>query len=99
MIIILLIISSCVHVFRHNILIDSNNNGVVGDFGFALELPQTVSGRTLVTAPLIARTEGYFAPEITTGKLSPLSDVYSCGIVSLLRICVMCKLASYRRII
>lgn len=63
------------HSCRQNILIDSNNNGVVGDFGFALELPQTVSGRTLITAPLIARTEGYFAPEITSGKLSPFTAV------------------------
>ena len=46
--------------FRHNVLLDEHFNGVVGDFGFALQIPETVSGRTMITAPLVARSEGYF---------------------------------------
>ena len=40
-------------------LLDKDWKAVVGDFGFALEIPKTESGRTLITAPLVARTEGY----------------------------------------
>ena len=60
-------------------MLDNDWKAVVGDFGFTLELPKTESGRTLITAPLV----GYFAPEILSGKTSPLRDVYSCGAVSL----------------
>lgn len=64
-------------------LLDNDWKAVVGDFRFTLELPKTESERTLITAPLVVRTEGYFAPEILSGKISPLRDVYSCGAVSL----------------
>ena len=52
----------------------------LADFGFAMMMPEHKSGRTLVSAPLIARTDGYFAPELIGRKISPKSDVYSFGI-------------------
>lgn len=54
----------------------------MSDFGFAIDLSQIKENKTMVTAPVIARTEGYFPPEFTTGKFSDKSDVYSYGVVS-----------------
>ena len=54
-----------------NILLDQGRSKAkLGDFGFALDLPQSSSGRTLVTAPLIARTNGYTPPEVLGLKFS-----------------------------
>ena len=49
------------------------------DFGFSLELPNSSDGRTLVTAPIVARSEGYFPPELLSGEFSVK---YSYGVVS-----------------
>ena len=63
---------------------DENYVAKLCDFGVAVDLPQIKEGMTMVTAPLIARTEGYFPPELTSGKFSPKSDVYSYGVVCVL---------------
>ena len=36
----------------------------------------------VVTAPIVARSEGYFPPELLSGEFSVKSDVYSYGVVS-----------------
>lgn len=66
-----------------NVLIDSNYCAKLGDFGFSLEMPSIECGRTVVTSPFVAFTQGYCPPEITDGHYSPKSDVYSYGIVML----------------
>ena len=75
--------------FSQNILLDTTFKAKLGDFGFALDIPENHSGRTLVSAPLIARTEGYFAPELIGGKISSKSDVYSFGVVRNSIICIV----------
>ena len=57
-------------------------NPKLADFGFAMELPQLSHGTTVFLAEFIARSDGYFPSEITSGTLSDRSDVYSYGIVS-----------------
>uniref|UniRef100_A0A1X7VW77 Protein kinase domain-containing protein n=2 Tax=Amphimedon queenslandica TaxID=400682 RepID=A0A1X7VW77_AMPQE len=63
-----------------NILLDSSFNAKISDFGFAIDLPKVIDNKTTVTAPVTARTEGYFPPEITSGKFFDKSDVYSHGV-------------------
>ena len=65
-----------------NILLDAHFNAKLCDFGLSVDLPQMKEGRTVVTAPMIARTEGYFPPELPNGLFSPKSDMYSFGVVS-----------------
>lgn len=67
----------------NNVMLDSNYNAHLGDFGLARLLKNEDS----VTTDL-AGTPGYLAPEIGfTGKATPESDVYSFGMVILEVIC------------
>ena len=63
-----------------NIMLDSNFNAKLGDFGLARLVDQELGSQTTV----LAGTMGYLAPEcVITGKVSKESDVYSFGVVSL----------------
>ena len=80
------LVCTCIHLFSLNILLDACLTAKLGDFGFAMDMPEHRSGRTLVSAPLIVipRSDGYFAPKLIGRNISPKSDVYSLGVVSLL---------------
>ncbi|OIT00228.1 l-type lectin-domain containing receptor kinase ix.1 [Nicotiana attenuata] len=63
-----------------NIMLDSNFNAKLGDFGLARLVDHEKGSQTTV----LAGTMGYMAPECaTTGKASKETDVYSFGIVAL----------------
>lgn len=63
-----------------NIMLDSNFNVKLGDFGLARLMDHELGPQTTG----LAGTLGYMAPEyVTTGRASKESDVYSFGVVAL----------------
>ena len=68
-------------MYSANILLDHSMTAKLADFGFSIELPSVSSGKTVLSASCIARSEGYFPSEITLGHFSDRSDVYSFGVV------------------
>ncbi|XP_026390986.1 L-type lectin-domain containing receptor kinase IX.1-like [Papaver somniferum] len=63
-----------------NIMLDSDFNAKLGDFGLARLVDHGKGSQTTA----IAGTRGYLAPEcLITGKFSKESDIYSFGIVAL----------------
>ncbi|XP_028801446.1 L-type lectin-domain containing receptor kinase IX.1-like [Neltuma alba] len=63
-----------------NIMLDSNFNAKLGDFGLARLVDHTKGAQTTA----LAGTMGYMAPEcVTTGRASKESDVFSFGVVVL----------------
>ncbi|XP_028789541.1 L-type lectin-domain containing receptor kinase IX.1-like [Neltuma alba] len=67
-----------------NVMLDSNFNAKLGDFGLARLVDHAKGAQTTA----LAGTMGYMAPEcITTGRASKESDVYSFGVVALELVC------------
>ncbi|KAM7276761.1 hypothetical protein ACFE04_018627 [Oxalis oulophora] len=67
-----------------NVMLDSDFNTKLGDFGLARLVDHDMGSQTTV----LAGTMGYLAPEcVTTGKASKESDVYSFGVVCLEIVC------------
>ncbi|XP_058227970.1 L-type lectin-domain containing receptor kinase IX.1-like [Rhododendron vialii] len=63
-----------------NIMLDSNYNAKLGDFGLA----RLVDHESGLETTVMAGTMGYLAPEcVSTGKASKESDIFSFGIVAL----------------
>ncbi|CAL9017113.1 unnamed protein product [Prunus brigantina] len=63
-----------------NVMLDSNFNAKLGDFGLARLVDHGKQSQTTI----LAGTMGYMAPEyVNTGKASRQSDVFSFGIVAL----------------
>lgn len=68
----------------NNVMLDSDYNAHLGDFGLARLLQNDDASATTV----LAGTPGYLAPEVGfTGKATPESDVYSFGMVVLEVVC------------
>ncbi|GLT44729.1 hypothetical protein SLA2020_186110 [Shorea laevis] len=64
-----------------NILLDSDYNARLSDFGLARDGP---TGDNTHVSTKVVGTQGYAAPEyVATGRLTPKSDVYSFGVVLL----------------
>ena len=69
--------------YRSNILLDDSMRGVIGDFGFTIQLPKSFKNTTLLSAREgLPGTSGYRAPEYADLKYSTRSDVYAFGAVS-----------------
>ncbi|KVI10869.1 L-type lectin-domain containing receptor kinase IX.1-like [Cynara cardunculus var. scolymus] len=63
-----------------NVMLDSNFNAKLGDFGLARLVDHGKGSQTTI----LAGTMGYVAPEcVLTGKAGKVSDVYSFGVVAL----------------
>ena len=53
----------------------------IGDFGFAVQMPEVKHGRSVIMTKTVACTQGYSAPEVADCRYSPKSDVYSYSMV------------------
>ena len=72
--------------YRSNILLDHKLTAKISDFGFSIQLPQSLGSKTLITsADGLPGTDRYRPPEYCDRKHSVLSDIYSFGVVRVIR--------------
>lgn len=73
-------------MYRRNI---SSLRPYLGDFGFLVALPVEHKSSGYINRLVLAGTREYLAPEFITGKIGPMVDVYSYGVVSIIKTCTM----------
>jgi len=62
---------------------DHHYTAKLGDFSFSREFVQVTEGRSVITTTAVtAKSAGYSPPELDTCHVSPKSDMYSYGVVS-----------------
>ena len=67
---------------RSNILLDEYLTAKLADFGFSIQIPETVGNVTLINAKDgLPGTNGYRPPEFSDSNYSVRSDIYSLGVV------------------
>ena len=68
-------------IYRSNILLDHNLTAKISDFGFSIQLPQSLGSKTMITSvDGLPGTNGYRPPGYSDRKYSVLSDMYSFGV-------------------
>ena len=64
-------------------MLDEHLTAKLADFGFSIQMPETVGNVTLINArDGLPGTNGYRPPEFSDGNYSVRSDIYSLGVVS-----------------
>lgn len=71
-------------LFSTNILLSGQFIAKLGDFGFARVKPECVGGKSFWRAGEACGTQGYMAPEVASGEVSPKVYIYAFGVVSAL---------------
>lgn len=54
-----------------NVLLTESFEAKIVDCGFSFEIPPSKSRQTMLTAPVLARSDGYTPPELIHGKNLP----------------------------
>ena len=53
----------------NNILLDGAMRAKIGDFGFAMQLPEKTGGQSFIRTSMLCGTPGYVAPEFLSGEM------------------------------